>query len=126
RNVTGVQTCALPITLSLSRKHIKGIANHKQETVAEYFGLTNDTAHRAESDADICGKMLWGVLDIIEESLEEQKKQIEKMTPDTKELEVCAFIQDIIEKKGRDTSWIRYRKNSNNYVDVTCLYTFLK
>lgn len=113
-------------TLSLSRKHIKGIVNHKQETVAEYFGLINDTAHRAESDADICGKIFWGVLDIIEESLEEQKKQIEKMTPDIKELEACAFIQDIIEKKGCDTSWIRYRKNSNNYVDVTCLYTFLK
>lgn len=47
------------------------------------------------------------------------------MTPDIKELEACAFIQDIIEKRMRH-QLDQVSKNSNNYVDVTCLYTFLK
>ncbi|MCQ9210589.1 exonuclease domain-containing protein [Granulicatella seriolae] len=113
-------------TLSLSRKYIKGIVNYKQETLEKYFGLKNAAAHSAKSDAEICGKILNSVLDIMEESWQEQKKKIEKMVPDKHELEVCAFIQNIIMRKGGEVRWIRYRKNSNNYVDVTCLYTFLK
>lgn len=113
-------------TLSLSRKYIKGLENYKQEKVGNYFGLTNDNAHRAESDAEICGKILCGILKYVDVALEEDKRQIEQKALDKEELEVCAYIQSIIEKSGGDVSWLRYRKNSNNYVDVTCLYSFLK
>jgi len=43
-------------TLSLSRNLIKGLENYKQDTVAAQFDIYNDNAHRAESDAEICGK----------------------------------------------------------------------
>lgn len=110
-------------TLSLSRKYIKGIRNYKLATVGEYFGLKNDTAHRAEADAELCGKILCGILNIIKGSMEER---LEKSMPNKEELEVGAFIQNIIAEKGYDISSIRFTKNSNNYVDVTCLYSFLK
>jgi DNA polymerase III epsilon subunit family exonuclease len=113
-------------TLSLSRKYIKGLENYKQGTVANAFGLVNDAAHRAVSDAEICGRILCGILNRVDDALAEEKKQIEQAAPAKEELEVCAYIQNIIEKNGRDISWLRYSRNSNNYVDVTCLYTFLK
>ena len=49
-------------TLSLSRSLVKGLTNYKQETVAKHFNLINKNAHRAESDAEICGNILWSCL----------------------------------------------------------------
>ena len=113
-------------SLGLSRKYVKGLENYKQNTVAEFFGLTNRNAHRASSDAEICGGILCGLLKIIAGDLELQKKQAEKIAPSIEELEVCAYIQDIIVRNGGDTEWLRYRKDSSNYVDITYLYSFLK
>lgn len=62
-------------TLSLSRKYINGLTNYKQCTVEQYFGLTNTEAHRAASDAEICGKILCGLLVRIDSALAEQKKR---------------------------------------------------
>lgn len=113
-------------TLNLSRKYIKGLENYKQCTVERYFGLTNDAVHRAASDAEICGKILCGILNHIDDAMAEEKKQMEQAVPVKEELEVCAYIQSIIEKNGGDISWLRYRRNSSGYVDVTNLYTILK
>lgn len=40
--------------LYFARKGIKNIENHKQTTVARYFGICIDGAHRAETDCLIC------------------------------------------------------------------------
>lgn len=50
-------------TLSLSRKYVKGLYNYKQDTVAKHFGIVNVKAHRAASDAEVCGKILWKLLE---------------------------------------------------------------
>lgn len=113
-------------TLNLSRKYIKGLDNYKQGTVASYFGLSNDAEHRAKSDAEICGNILCGILGSVNTALEEKQRQITQAMPSQEELEVCAFIQNLIGKSGGDTCWLRYRKDSSNYIDITCLYTFLK
>lgn len=113
-------------TLSLSRKYVKGLENYKQGTLEAYFGLTNNAAHRASSDAENCGKILCGVLDTVAVAIEVERKQIEQETPTKEELAVCAYIQRIIEVNGGDTHWLRYRKSSSNYIDATCLYTYLK
>lgn len=113
-------------TLSLSRNYIKGLCNYKQGTLENYFGLNNNTAHRALSDAEICGKILLGILDCANEALEEEKRHNEKATPTADELIVCAYIQSIITENGGDIKWLRYRKNASNYVEATCLYSFLK
>lgn len=48
-------------TLYLSRRKLS-LYNHKQGTVADHFGIVNRDAHRAESDAEVCGKILWKLL----------------------------------------------------------------
>ena len=113
-------------TLGLSRKYLHGLENYKQSTIENYFGLTNPSSHRAASDAENCGHILYRLLDVASESLEIEKRQIEQSRPNLQELEICAFIQNIISQKGGDTKLLRFRKNSSGYVDVCCLYTFLK
>lgn len=49
-------------TLSLSRRYIKGLSNYKQGTVERFYGLVNNNAHRAVSDAENCGKILYKLL----------------------------------------------------------------
>lgn len=44
-------------TLSMSRKKLPDIKDHKLGTVAEHFGIKLEHAHRAESDAETCGKI---------------------------------------------------------------------
>ncbi len=113
-------------TLSLARKHLRGLENHKQTSVETYFGLTNIASHRAVSDAENCGHILVRLLDIANESMETEKKQIEQSRPTVQELEACAYIQWLITEQGGDTKLLRFRKNSRGYVDVCCLYSFLK
>lgn len=113
-------------TLSLSRKYIKGLNNYKQCTLEGHLGLINSASHRASSDAEVCGKILCSIINYADEALASERKQIEQATPLAEELAVCAFIQSVIVKNGGDTRWLRYRKNSSNYIDVTCLYTFIK
>ena len=113
-------------TLSLARKYLHGLDNYKQNTIEDYFGLVNSSSHRAASDAENCGHILFRLLDAANEYLEAEKKQIEKSKPNLQELEVCAYIQNIITQRKGDTKLLRFRKNSSGYVDVCCLYNFLK
>lgn len=113
-------------TLALSRHYIPGLANYKQCTVESHLGLNNHSSHRAESDAEMCGRILCRILEIAKESVEDEKRHIEAAVPTQEELEICAFLLNDLMKRGADISWIRFRKNSSNYVDVVCLYTYLK
>ena len=83
-------------TLSLSRKLVKGLVNYKQDTVATHFELYNLNAHRAESDAEICGSILWKLLEIMEKEQEKKKVAMEKSKPSEEEMEIqicLAFIR---------------------------------
>lgn len=113
-------------TLSLSRRYIKGLVNYKQCTIESHFGFSNPKSHRAASDAEMCGRILCRLLSHAEREKEQEKQEIEKVSPSEEELEVCAYIQNIIKQAGNDIGWIRYKRNNSNYVDVLCLYTFLK
>lgn len=113
-------------TLSLSKKLIKGLANYKQDTVAAHFNVRNNEAHRALSDAEVCGGIFFNLLELAEKEKEENKIAMEKNKPSEEELEVCAFIQHLIEMRSGDTKLIGFYKNSNGYVDICCLYTIIK
>lgn len=113
-------------TLSLARKHLRGLENYKQCSVEAHFGLTNSASHRAVSDAENCGHILFRLLDFANSSIETERKQIEHLRPAPHELEVCAYIQRLITEHGGDTKFIRFKKNSSGYVDASCLYNFLK
>ena len=113
-------------TLSLSRSLIKGLHNYKQDTVAMYFDLVNNQSHRAVTDAEICGKILWNLLQIEEKEEEKRLRNLEKSKPCDEEMEICAYIQNCIMKNGGDSKWLGFYKNSSNYVDVSYLYSILK
>lgn len=113
-------------TLSLSRKWVKGLVNYKQETVANYFGLHNTNAHRAENDAEICGNLLWKLLQIINLEYEKSSRMLENSRPNEEEKEVCAVIHNIITDRKGDTDLLGFYKNSSGYIDVCYLYTILK
>ena len=50
-------------TLTFAKQKIKGLYNYKQDTVAHYFDIVNEQAHRAASDAETCGKILWNLIE---------------------------------------------------------------
>lgn len=117
-------------TLKLSKEYVSGLPNYKQPTLETHFGLTNTASHRAASDAENCGHILLRLLECAEESNEDTEKKriisVEHIKPTDKELEVCAYIQHLIAEQGGDISFLRYSRNSNNYVSVSCFYKFLK
>ncbi len=55
-------------TLSLSRELLTGMPDFKQGTIADQLGFVNEDAHRASSDAAVCGQIMWHLLDCYEEA----------------------------------------------------------
>jgi DNA polymerase III epsilon subunit family exonuclease len=113
-------------TLTMSRRNLKGLENHKQATVESHFGLYNPESHRAVTDAENCGHILNRLIDVYQELTEEEKQQIEKVKPVAQESELCAFIHKTIADFEGDTSVIRYKRNSSGYVEAYCLNRFLR
>ena len=112
-------------TLALSKKHLK-LPNYKQDTVAASYGIVNLNSHRAVSDAEVCGKILWELLNEKEDEIEKQAKKKEAKKLSEEELEICAVIQDAIIKRGGNNQWLRFYKNSGGYVDACNLYSIVK
>jgi len=113
-------------TLPLSRNLIKGLYNYKQDTVAKHFDILNNQSHRAITDAETCGKILWNLLKIKEKEEKKRLDVLEKSKLCDEEREVCAYIQNCIIKNGGDSEWLGFYKNSSGYVDVSYLYSILK
>lgn len=51
-------------TLSIARYMLPDLDNHKQITVAKHLGITNQNAHTAASDAEVCGYILSHFIEI--------------------------------------------------------------
>ena len=113
-------------TLSLSRKLVKGLSNYKQNTVANHFNLINKKAHRAESDAEICGLILLKLIELMDLEKEKYLLSFEKNRPSEEELEVCAVIQNIIASRKGSVDLLGFYKNSSGYVDVVYIYNVIK
>lgn len=89
-------------TLSISRSLVKGLFNYKQDTVATYFNIVNKRAHRAATDAEVCGEILSRLIDIY-------KKKEQTIDIETK-------YDKYFEKMVRERGIIYYRFNLvNNY-----------
>ena len=125
-NRLGIGACIRYIdTLSLSRDILK-LENYKQETVAKAMGITNRDAHRAVTDAEVCGLILWNLINNSGKIADNDSyKNAPKEFLD-EELEICAFIQNAIVRRGGQEHSIGFYKNSNGYVDVCNLNSFLK
>lgn len=90
------------------------------------LNIKNKQEHRAISDAEVCGEILWKLLSIKKDEEVKKLEILVKSKPSPEEMEVCAFIQDCILKKGGDNKFLGFYKNSNRYIDVSYLYSFLR
>lgn len=112
-------------TLSLSRNLIYGLENYKQSTVANYFDIINEEAHRAVTDAETCGKILYRFLDYeIKEKQTEKKRNI--IALDDYEKIVFAYIEKLINDNGLNIDFLGARKNASGYINICYLYSFIK
>ena len=112
-------------TLSLSRRRLS-LENYKQDTVAKHYGFINMNSHRAVSDAEVCGKILWELLKEQDKAPKKQEPVMEIRSLSDEELEVCAVIQDAIICRGGNSRWMGFHKNSNGYISVHNFYPFVK
>ena len=117
-------------TLKLSRKVIYSLDNYKQESIANYFGILNETSHRAVIDAETCGLIMLNLCDLLigklqqEEAEEQRLIEIAKLTEEQKEW--CAIIQNLLIKNGFDTEYLFFKGQTANYVSCECVYSFMK
>ena len=112
-------------TLSISRNLVYGLENYKQATLEEFFNISNKESHRAVTDAEACGKILWQLLHY-EEQTNVVEPQVVKYELDDYEKILFAYIVNLINDNGLDTDYLGAKKTSNGYISVTCLYHFLK
>lgn len=126
-------------TLSLSRHLLNGaLDSYRLEDVAHHFGIRNEKAHRACSDAEVCGKIL---LELLPMQLNNMKASTtinrgkvdngafvpsEKNIPNKEELSVCAVVKRIYDDLGINTEWLAFYKNSANCVDISFVYEISK
>ena len=94
--------------------------------MAIHFGLHNTNAHRAETDAEICGSIFSKLLEIMEKDQEKNRVAMERSKPSEEEMEVCAVIHNIISSRNGNTDLLGFYKNSSGYVDVYYLYSIIK
>lgn len=108
-------------TLYASRSLIKGLSNYKQDTVAAHFGLVNQQAHRAASDALVCGNIL---LHLAPNAKRDPKEFYidDKNIPSREEMQVCAYLQKLILESGGSPDELTYYKHSNGYVTISSFY----
>ncbi|MDK7187047.1 exonuclease domain-containing protein [Facklamia hominis] len=113
-------------TLANSIKLVRGTPNHKLGTLANYFRIINNDPHRASGDAKTCGELLLKLMDILNKKEKEQIEEYTRYIPSNKELEVCAFIQNIILSSGMPTDLLRFYKKGSGYISVSYPYTAFK
>lgn len=53
-------------TLSVTKATVKNLDNYQQDTILAYFNLSNLQAHRAQTDAICCGKILCKLFPLLE------------------------------------------------------------
>lgn len=106
-------------TLYMSRKWSIETEDHKLGTLAKHFGFEQSQAHRAGSDAEVCGKIFVELLNI---RSDEQKKRFSALSE--LEQKTCLWIKMILDQAGCNTELLSF--SSSTYLAAVCLYTVLK
>ena len=119
-------------TLTLARRTLRSLPNHKQETVLTHYSILNQKSHRAKEDAIACGRMFIELCrDRKEQLINEPPKSnsyeygkyntytvnTESITPNEEEKEICSIIKRVLLENERDTKNVYFYKNSLGIVD---------
>ena len=114
-------------TLYISRSILQ-LDNYKQSTIANFFGIINKEAHRAISDAEVCGNILSKLLDydIPEKKTIRNEIKIELIPLDDYEIKVYSYIFNLINKSNLDTNLLGAIKKKDGFVDIYCSNRFIR
>lgn len=92
-------------TLELARRCVTDTPNHKQPTLANYFGVEICNAHRADDDARVCGSIFNCLIEMALKSAQERAQQLD-LSIENKG--ICAYITKQLNEHGQDTSRLRF------------------
>lgn len=106
-------------TLCLSKNIALPVENYKLCTLAEYFNLKQEHAHRAEDDALVCGELF---VRLLKHKQQEHESKLNALSP--LEKDVCLWIKRALEEADCNTDLLTF--NSSAYLAVNCLYTVIK
>ncbi len=109
-------------TLGLSRKLIPGLMDYRQDTVAHSMGIYNRQAHRATTDAEVCGQILWRLIQIRKKEMETVPGELPEMNQEEKAF--CAMIRQIIVSHGGADTWLTYKKSAST-LQAVCHHPFM-
>ncbi len=131
-------------TLAVSKTVIKGLENYKQATVLKHFNLSNIQAHRAQTDALCCGKIMCKLLPLLEAQPRkteqpvtvkktQQTVKVKKMQQPVKkniiteeEMQICIYIKSLLrEQPIEHLDYLRCDKISSGHVKIICIYPFI-
>lgn len=106
-------------TLYLSRAANLCTDNCKLGTVANYFGIAQNDAHRAADDARVCGEIFVNLLE------EREKTHLDKLSGLTEiERETCKWFKRLLEAADLNTQLLTF--NASSYLSVNCVYNVIK
>ncbi|MGG0188547.1 3'-5' exonuclease [Bacillus rhizoplanae] len=107
-------------TLSLAKRYIKHVPNHKLETLKRFLHI-QVRSHNALDDCLTCAA-------VYQKCVEEKNGKEKKVTSQslTKEEErAYEIVKEILEKHNKDTTVIRH-VCVGNYLDIKALYSFVR
>lgn len=106
-------------TLYLSRNVNLPTENNKLCTLAKYFDIQQDQAHRACDDAIVCGRVF---VRLLERKLAAHQEKFDALT--IPEKDVCIWVKKILSEADCNTQLLTF--NASAYLSVNCLYTVIK
>lgn len=106
-------------TLLWSRALLDDVENYKLGSLASYFAIEQQQAHRACDDASVCGRIFLRLMDLRRTAIE---SALHELTP--AEQDFCIWIHKILSDAGEDVQLLTFYKAS--YLSAFCSSTFLK
>lgn len=101
-------------TLSLARKYIKDVENHKLETLKKYLHL-NVKSHDALADCISCATLFQKCIELRNDRLKLEENEIQCLE----------IVTRILEENNRDITKIKYSRVSN-YFDISAFMTIAR
>lgn len=106
-------------TLQMCRDAVLNVENNKLGTVATHFGIKQESAHRAEDDARVCGEIFMHLLS------DKEKEINDKLSILTdEEIRLCRWLKCIFEEADLNTQFLVF--HSGTYLYCRCVYDVLK
>lgn len=106
-------------TLYMARQWGPDTPDCKLGTLAAHYGILQESAHRAEDDARVCGEIF---VKLIEQHASELSSQFDQLSPSEKDL--CRWFKKILVESDCNTQLLTF--SSSSYFSINCLYTVFK